>query len=282
MRRFMAAGHVALLVMLLAMCVGSSGCFCFSKPLPPETLLVEPPPEPAPPPVEAPAPRPPRPIAPPEPMPEIPAPLPPTTVPPVVVARIEDLSQRYPGLFVYDRTRGMCRFSADITFDSGSAVVKPQARAALSKLAEILSSAEAKNQAMTIIGHTDTDPVKKADTIAGLRNLRKPADNQGLSEARAEAVADILKTGGVESARMLTQGKGQTDPIADNHTVPGKARNRRVEIFLKGIAPAAAAPMAPAATFTPGASELPTLPKASAKSGRSKAAAKGTPKSPEE
>ena len=133
MRRFVAIGNVALLGMLLVMCVGSSGCFCFSKPLPPETLLVEPPPEPAPPPVEVPAPRPRPPVARPEPLPEIPAP-PPAAVPPVVVTQIEDLSARYPGLFVYDRNRSMLRFNSDITFDSGSAVVKPQARAALAPL----------------------------------------------------------------------------------------------------------------------------------------------------
>lgn len=244
MRRFMAIGNVALLGMLLVLCVGSSGCFCFSKPLPPETLLVEPPPEPAPPPVEVAAPRPRPPVARPEPLPE-PVPPPPAAVPPVVVTQIEDLSARYPGLFIYDRNRSMLRFNSDITFDSGSAVVKPQARAALGKLAEILSGPEAKSQAMTIIGFTDSDPVKKVDTIARLRKLGKPADNMGLSEARSEAVAEVLKTGGIESARMITQGKGQTDPIAGNSTADGKAKNRRVEIYLKGGGPASA-PAGPA------------------------------------
>ena len=75
----------------------------------------------------------------------------------------------------------------------------------------------------------------------------------GLSEARAESVAEVMKAGGIDVGRMATQGKGQTEPLADND----KAKNRRVEIYLTpgagGAAPAAApaAPTAPAAPATP-------------------------------
>ena len=84
---------------------------------------------------------------------------------PVAVA-IEDLASKYPGLFVFDKEKGRLRFSSDITFDSGSNVVKPEAKAALTKLAQILNGGLAKDLALTIVGHTDSDAVKKPETIA--------------------------------------------------------------------------------------------------------------------
>jgi outer membrane protein OmpA-like peptidoglycan-associated protein len=173
----------------------------------------------------------------PEPAPAVVAPPPPVVTPEVVVA-IEDLAQKYPGLFVYDRARGMLRFSSDITFDSGSSVVKPQARAALDTLAQILNREQVKDRRMTVIGHTDSDRVRKPETIARLKGLGKPADNQGLSEARAEAVAEVLRQGGIDPGRIVTSGKGQTQPISDNASAAGKASNRRVEIFLSQGGPA--------------------------------------------
>ncbi len=156
-------------------------------------------------------------------------------VPPAVVKAIQDLGEKYPGLFTFDPATGMFRFNSDITFDSGSAVVKPQAKAALTKLAEILVGDEVQSRSMRIVGHTDSDRVAKATTIAHLRDLGKAASNQGLSEARAEAVAAVLKAGGVVASRMSTSGRGAGEPVADNSTASGKARNRRVEIYLSAM-----------------------------------------------
>jgi len=153
-------------------------------------------------------------------------------IPGPVAIEIEQLAAEYPNLFEFDRATGRLRFASDITFDSGSNVVKPEARVAITKLAAILSSDVAKKIHATIIGHTDTDPVKKATTIALLKELGKTQNNMGLSIARAESVAEILKTGGVEAARIITQGMGETQPLADNRSADGKAKNRRVEIFL--------------------------------------------------
>ncbi|MGB2754399.1 MAG: OmpA family protein [Phycisphaerae bacterium] len=149
-------------------------------------------------------------------------------IPEQVAIEIEQLAREYPNLFEFDRATGRLRFASDITFDSGSNVVKPEARTALAKLASILSSDMAKKIHATIIGHTDTDPVKKATTIALLKELGKTTNNMGLSIARAESVAEILKAGGVGVARIITQGMGETQPIPG----AGKAKNRRVEIFL--------------------------------------------------
>ena len=155
-------------------------------------------------------------------------------IPEQVAIEIEQLMREYPNLFEFDRATGRLRFASDIMFDSGSNAVKPEARTALAKLAAILSSDVAKQIHATIIGHTDTDPVKKATTIALLKELGKTTNNMGLSIARAESVAEILKAGGIEAARIITQGMGESQPIpgADNRTPEGKAKNRRVEIFL--------------------------------------------------
>ena len=155
-----------------------------------------------------------------------------SAIPAEVAMEIEQLAREFPNLFEFDRASGRLRFASDITFDSGSNVVKPDARTALAKLATILSGDVAKKVHATIIGHTDTDPVKKAATVALLQQLGKPTNNMGLSVARAEAVAEILKAGGIEAARIITQGMGEGQPITDNRSAEGKAKNRRVEIFL--------------------------------------------------
>ena len=72
---------------------------------------------------------------------------------------------------------------------------------------------------LRIVGHTDSD----GDTAA----------NQQLSEARAGAVRDALvSVYGIDAARLSVEGKGEADPVSDNNTPEGKARNRRV-VFTK-------------------------------------------------
>ena len=162
------------------------------------------------------------------PQPAIPSPV----LPPAVTKAIEDLSDKYPGLFKLDKDKGLLRFSSDFMFDSGSAVVKPDVKDALRKLANILNEDEAKDRRLTIIGHTDSDRVGKPATISTLKKLGKSADNIGLSEARSEAVGAVLQAGGIDASRMVTKGKGDAEPVADNRTPGGKARNRRVEIYV--------------------------------------------------
>ncbi len=161
-----------------------------------------------------------------------PPPPPPAPLPPVTTKSIQELSDKYPGLFSFDKDKGLLRFRSDAMFDSGSAVVKPDAKAALAKLATILSEEEARDRRLTIIGHTDTDRVIKPTTISSLKQLGKSADNMGLSEARAEAVAAELRAGGIDASRMTTMGKGEAQPVADNRSPEAKARNRRVEVYV--------------------------------------------------
>jgi flagellar motor protein MotB len=155
-----------------------------------------------------------------------------TGIPEKVAIEIQALAEQYRDVFDFDAATGRLRFKADLTFDSGSDAVKPDAKAALTKLAGILVSDAAKSLRISIIGHTDNDPVKKPGTIARLKELGKAPNNQGLSDARAEAVADVLKAASVEAVRISAKGVGESQPIGANTGADGKAKNRRVEIFL--------------------------------------------------
>ena len=141
---------------------------------------------------------------------------------------IENVLHSHPGLFEFDRGAGRLRFASDITFASGSNAVQAEAQTALMQLAAVLAGDAGRALSVTVVGHTDSDPVKKPRTIALLRGLGKAPTNVGLSEARAESVAGILVSGGVDASRIRTQGKGDAEPIGT-----AKAENRRVEIFLK-------------------------------------------------
>jgi outer membrane protein OmpA-like peptidoglycan-associated protein len=78
---------------------------------------------------------------------------------------------------------------------------------------------QAENTKLTVVGHTDN--VGNADA------------NLALSKSRAQAVVDYLKQKGIPANRFqLVDGKGQSNPIADNNTASGKALNRRVVITL--------------------------------------------------
>jgi outer membrane protein OmpA-like peptidoglycan-associated protein len=71
---------------------------------------------------------------------------------------------------------------------------------------------------VAISGHTD--------------NTGSDAINQPLSERRAQSVSNFLIGKGVAKSRMTTVGNGSNQPVADNNTVDGRAKNRRVEIVI--------------------------------------------------
>lgn len=103
-----------------------------------------------------------------------------------------------------------------VTFATDSAAVRPEFRAPLMRVAETL--AEYPSSFVDVVGHTDSTGT--------------PAYNQGLSERRADAVAEILVANGVAEARLASYGRGQSDPVASNDTPEGRAANRRVEILI--------------------------------------------------
>lgn len=77
---------------------------------------------------------------------------------------------------------------------------------------------------VTIIGHTDNVPVQASNPFAS---------NQGLSEARAKTIADLLAAAGVPPELLVAEGRADSEPIGDNNTKPGRAENRRIEIKIE-------------------------------------------------
>ena len=104
----------------------------------------------------------------------------------------------------------------DIAFDSGQAVIRPNFRTSLDNFAQSLQ--QNPSTTITIIGHTDS--------------TGSPAVNEPLSLQRADATRDYLVARGVAANRFQIDGRGAREPIASNDTEAGRARNRRVEIFL--------------------------------------------------
>lgn len=105
-------------------------------------------------------------------------------------------------------------FSADTLFDFNKSNIKPEGRASLD---EVVKKVKSVNLDVVIaVGHTDA--------------VGSDAYNQKLSLARAESVKAYLVNQGVDAARIRTEGKGESQPVADNKTAEGRAKNRRVEI----------------------------------------------------
>jgi len=104
-----------------------------------------------------------------------------------------------------------------VNFDFGKAVIKPQGKAELDKLVASVKAAYS-IESVSVTGHTDSVGSDKY--------------NQGLSEKRAQAVADYLRSQGVDVG-MSAIGKGESSPVASNATKAGRAQNRRVEILIK-------------------------------------------------
>ena len=116
-------------------------------------------------------------------------------------------------------------FDSGILFATGSANLNASSKSALSQCATLL-----KNNAdcdVAVQGYTDN---------AGWKNStaeQSAQKNLNLSQQRAQAVTNYLKSLGVSSSQIRsTDGFGEANPVADNSTAAGKAQNRRVEIYM--------------------------------------------------
>jgi outer membrane protein OmpA-like peptidoglycan-associated protein len=104
-----------------------------------------------------------------------------------------------------------------IYFNVNSAIIKPESWPALNQAANAIKSSQ---RTIKIIGHTDSDGTDEENLI--------------LSKKRAESVKTFLiKNFGIESAKLITDGKGESQPIDNNYTAEGKANNRRVEFTIE-------------------------------------------------
>jgi OOP family OmpA-OmpF porin len=109
-------------------------------------------------------------------------------------------------------------FAADGFFAVGSPRLQKGAEAKLSDLADKVKTMAL--EVIIIVGHTDS--------------TGNAAANQRLSVQRAEAAKAYLVSKGIERNRIYTEGKGATQPVADNRTAEGRAKNRRIEVEVVG------------------------------------------------
>jgi OmpA-OmpF porin, OOP family len=109
-------------------------------------------------------------------------------------------------------------YAADAFFDFDKSVIKPAGKA---KLDDLIGKIKDINLEVIIaVGHTDS--------------VGSDSYNQKLSIRRSEAVKAYLVSKGIEKNRVYTEGKGEKQPVADNKTAEGRAKNRRVEIEVVG------------------------------------------------
>ncbi len=117
-----------------------------------------------------------------------------------------------------DTPRGLVVNMGDVLFDTGKFNLRPEAREKLAKLSGIVLAHSGLN--LEIEGHTDS---------TGSDEL-----NQKLSEQRSDAVRSYLVEQGLTDSAVTALGLGKSMPVADNDTVAGRQKNRRVEIIVSG------------------------------------------------
>lgn len=105
-------------------------------------------------------------------------------------------------------------YAADAFFDFDKATLKPEGKAKLDEIVAGLQNMDV--EVVVAVGHTDS--------------IGTEAYNQKLSERRAEAVKAYLVSKGVDPQKVYTEGKGEAQPIGNNKTREGRAKNRRVEL----------------------------------------------------
>ena len=113
---------------------------------------------------------------------------------------------------------------SDVSFATGRYDIRPELRPILDRFAQTLNQHSVTT--VQIVGHTDS--------------TGSDAVNNPLSVNRASSVRDYLVSRGVDARRIAIDGRGSREPIADNATEAGRAKNRRVDIFVAEPQPAGA------------------------------------------
>jgi OOP family OmpA-OmpF porin len=109
-------------------------------------------------------------------------------------------------------------YAAKSLFDFDKSVIKPEGQVALNQLVAKLRTVTV--EVVVVVGHTDS-------VGTDLYNLK-------LGQRRAEAVKKYLASQGVDSARVYSDSKGESQPVASNNTAQGRSENRRVVVEVYG------------------------------------------------
>ena len=107
----------------------------------------------------------------------------------------------------------------NVMFEFNSAVLTPDAQQELDKVLGMIREFD-QIDGIEIVGHTDSSG--------------PDSYNQTLSERRAASVKQLLESRGVGSSAVSVRGEGESNPVSDNGTRDGRARNRRVDILISG------------------------------------------------
>ncbi|ATE59080.1 OmpA family protein [Thauera sinica] len=134
-------------------------------------------------------------------------------------AKLAGALRSVPGIEIGDASADGLRLQIPVSdgFASGRTELRPPLMRALDALAPALAAEP--DVAIQVVGHTDSQGSE-------MYNLQ-------LSIARAEAVAEYLRSRGIGLARLSADGRGEADPLTSNAQESGRARNRRVEIILR-------------------------------------------------
>ncbi|GAB4512900.1 MAG: type VI secretion system protein TssL, long form [Roseibium sp.] len=150
-------------------------------------------------------------------------PKPPPAPPPPEDAPIDTVSDQLAGLDGVEIEQAgpaiMLRMRAQ--FDVAAATLRPEFQQLVEQVSRTLDQVDGE---ILVVGHTDSDPIRN--------NPRFPT-NWHLSVERAKSVAAVMQSILDNPDRVQTEGRGADEPIAPNTSREGKARNRRVEVFLK-------------------------------------------------
>ena len=140
----------------------------------------------------------------------------PVVVPPAPV--VPSAAPPAPPVVVAPPVATKVTYAADAFFDFDKSVIKPEGKAKLDDLIDKIKDINL--EVIIAVGHTDS--------------VGSDSYNQKLSVRRSEAVKAYLVSKGIEKNRVYTEGKGKKQPVADNKTAEGRAKNRRVEIEVVG------------------------------------------------
>lgn len=131
--------------------------------------------------------------------------------------KAEKINEELDGVTIQRVEEGIAvSFDSGILFGFDSSTLQPEARENLEKLSEILNDDD--ETVLMVVGHTDST----GDEDYNMR----------LSEQRAQSAADYMTSQGLSESRVETEGRGETEPIADNSTEAGQQDNRRVEVAI--------------------------------------------------